>query len=834
MNSTTPSQFRRKHPALLVVFVLLLPVCQWGFADSPTRPFTSIEVFPSSFELTTARRQRQIVVTGVLTDSEVADVTREVSYAVADPSVLSVSPSGRVKPLGNGKTEVLIRLGDLSLSVAVAVTGQESPEPVSFDYQALPVLAKLGCSGGACHGAPHGKGGFQLSLFASDPAADRLMLVRKAFGRRVNSIDPEQSLLLQKPTMRLPHQGGKRLAERDDLYMLLRDWIGEGCTLETDEAKCVGIDVFPATARVLSHPANRQQFTVQARFSDGSVRDVTHLARFDSSDENVADVSPDGMAVGINRGEAAIIIRYLEFIQTPLLTFVREIDGFEWNDPPSHNYVDEKVDDKLRQLQYLPAKLCSDEVFVRRVYLDVIGLLPTPDEVSKFVHDNSNSENRRSKLIDELLERPEYAHFWAQKWGDLLRVSRKLLGTSSVHKYNRWLRGTITSDMPYDQFAEELLASTGSTFVYPSGNYYRTAMDTNDAMETTAQLFLGSRIQCAKCHNHPFERWTQDNYYGLAAFFSRIERVKTGRQEEVLLVPLEYGEVQNPRNGQDAQPWVPGSGVMDLAQTTDRRVAFVRWLTSKDNPFFARVEVNRIWAQVMGRGIVEPFDDFRDSNPPANAPLLDALASDFIDHGYSRNHILRTILNSRTYQSRSRPNEFNRDDVKYFSHYQPRRLTAEQLVDALGQVTGRPQEFEFVARGTKATWLPAPDLKPHNLAQLGDIEFLKVFGQPERQSVCECDRGDDTSLGQALELLNGRFINDMLVDKNTDFRRALDSQASTEEVITELYRRALSRPPTDSELKTSLAYVASQDDKHLAMQDVCWAIINKDEFLFQH
>jgi hypothetical protein len=820
------------HAVSLVVFALVLSVCQWGLATPPSRSFTTIEAFPPSFELTTVRGQRQIVVTGNLALNEVADVTREVSYTVADPSVLSVSESGRVKPIGNGKTEVLIQLGDHRISVAVEVSGQESPELVSFDYQTLPVLAKLGCSGGACHGAPHGKGGFQLSLFASDPVADRRMLVREAFGRRVNRIEPEQSLLLQKPTMRLPHQGGKRLDPRGDLFMLLRDWIGEGCRLESDEANCVGIEVFPSTARVLRHPSNVQQFAVHARFSDGSRRDVTHLARFDSSDVNVAVVSPDGMAVGVNRGEAAIIIRYLEFIQAPLLTFVRDIDGFVWNAPPTQNYVDEKVDEKLRQLQYLPAQLCSDEVFVRRVYLDVIGLLPSPDEVAKFVDDPA--ENKSSRLIDELLERPEYASFWAQKWGDLLRVSRKLLGISSVHKYNRWLRGTVINDMPYDRFVEELLASSGSTFVYPAGNYYRTAMDTNDAMETTAQLFLGSRIQCAKCHNHPFERWTQDNYYGLAAFFARIERVKTHRAEEFILVPVDHGEVKNPRNGRNAKPWVPVRGVMEVDQTTDRRRAFVQWLTAKDNPFFARVEVNRIWAQVMGRGIVEPFDDFRDSNPPANAPLLDALAADFVDHGYSRKHILRTILNSRTYQSRSRPNEFNRDDVKYFSHYQPRRLTAEQLVDALGQVTGRPQEFELVARGTKATWLPAPDLKRHNRAQLGDIEFLKVFGQPERQSVCECDRSDDTSLGQALELLNGQFVNDMLVDKNTDFRRALDSQVSEAEVIKELYRRALSRLPTESELATSLAYVASQDDKHLAMQDVCWAIINKDEFLFQH
>lgn len=832
MNLTSCKSFLRRYPVSCVILAAALVACSCVFADSPSSRFTHIAAYPPSFELTTTRARHQLVVTGFLPNNEVADVTREVSYTVVDPSVLSVSDSGHCKPLGNGTTEVLMQLGDLQLAVPVEVTGQDSPAPVSFDYHALPILSKLGCSGGACHGAPHGKAGLHLSLFASDPAADRVMLVRQAFGRRVNIIEPAQSLLLQKPTMRLPHQGGRRLTEGDEHYNSLRDWIGEGCRVEAEKVKCVGIEVYPATARVLKHPANAQQFSVRAHFSNGTARDVTHLAKFESSDENVAHVSPEGTAVGINRGEAAIIIRYLEFVETPLLTFVRDVDGFTWHSTPRHNYIDDKVDEKLRQLQYLPAELCSDETFVRRVYLDVIGLLPTPDEVAKFVEDTAG--DRRGKLIDQLLERPEYARFWAQKWGDLLRVSRKLLGASSVYKYNRWLQGTVAHDLPYDQFARELLVSSGSTLVHPGGNYYRTASDTNDAMETTAQLFLGSRVQCAKCHNHPFERWTQDNYYGLAAFFSRIERLNTRRAEEVRLVPLDRGEVQNPRNGQAATPWVPVNGAMDVAEHVDRRQAFVGWLTSEDNPFFARVEVNRLWAQVMGRGIVEPFDDFRDSNPPANAALLDALAQDFIDHAYSRKHILRTILHSRTYQSRSRTNEFNRDDFKYFSHYRPRRLTAEQLVDALGQVTGRPQEFEFVARGTKATWLPAPDLEPPERARLGDIEFLKVFGQPERQTVCECDRGDETSLGQALELLNGQFVNNMLVDEQTDFRQSLVAGKPPAEVIGELYLRALSRPPSEAELTTSLAYLASQADRQLAMQDICWAIINKDEFLFQH
>jgi len=345
---------------------------------------------------------------------------------------------------------------------------------------------------------------------------------------------------------------------------------------------------------------------------------------------------------------------------------------------------------------------------------------------------------------------------------------------------------------------------------------------------------MGTRIQCAKCHNHPFERWTQSNYYGLASFFNRVERRKTDQPEEVILWSRNSGEVHHPADGRVMKPWVPVTGDLEIASTTDRRAALAAWLTSPENPFFARVEVNRIWAQVMGRGIVEPFDDFRDSNPPANAPLLNALAQDFVDHNFDRLHILRTILNSRTYQADSRPNDFNRDDNKYFSHYMPRQLTAEQLVDSLGQVAGRPKQFGLVAPNTKATWLPAPDLQPHDRSKLGEVDFLKVFGQPERQSVCECDRGDDSSLGQALELLNGSFVNQLLTDANNRLHHNIRLGRSTNEIIIELYRLALSRHPSESELNHSLAYAESHSDKARALEDICWAIINKDEFLFQH
>lgn len=720
--------------------------------------------------------------------------------------------------------------------VAIAMRGtgygEDTPRPVSFRHHAIPALAKAGCSGGSCHGSPNGKGGFRLSLFGLDSEADRASLVRDVRGRRVNVLDADDSLLLRKPTMRVPHAGGRRLTEDGPLYRWLRDWIAQGCLPDSSDVNCVGIEVFPSEARVLRFPDNTQKFRVTAKFSDGSVQDVTQLAQFSLSDVTVADVSFDGLVTGHTRGETAVIIRYLHFIETPLLTFVKDVDGFEWQSPPVLTYVDEHVDRKLRQLQFLPSDLCSDHEFIRRVFLDVTGILPTPEETQRFVSDSAS--NKRAELIDDLLARPETARFQAQKWGDLLRVSRKQIGMTSVFKYSRWLNGAMSTNMPYDQFAQELITASGSTLTHPAGNYYRTAADTMDAMETTAQLFLGTRIQCAKCHNHPFERWTQNDYYGLAAFFNRIERRKTQTAEEVLLRTAPAGEIQHPATGQVMQPAVPGDGPLDTTATLDRRRTFANWLTSADNTLFAQVEVNRIWAQVMGRGIVEPFDDFRDSNPPSNAPLLDALAADFVTHGFDRQHILRTILNSRTYQASSRPNEFNRDDERYFSHYLPRRLTAEQLVDALGSVTGQREVFPFVAPTTLATWLPAPDLKPHDRSKLGDVEFLKVFGQPERQSVCSCDRGEDSSLGQALELLNGGFLHRLLEHHDNRVHAPLRAGQPVTEIITDLYLRALCRPPTDRELQTSVNYVAAHNDRSLALEDICWAILNKDEFLFQH
>ena len=703
---------------------------------------------------------------------------------------------------------------------------------ISFNHEVLPILSKQGCSQGSCHGAPHGKGHFRLSLRAFDPSLDSHTIFREELGRRINPIEPEKSLLLLKPTMAIAHEGGQRLKVDSFEYNLIRDWIREGCPTPEDEAKCVKLEILPGGSKLLNWPEFNLQLTARATFSDGSSRDVTRLAVFTTSDENVAVVNPEGKVTGKNRGQAAILVRYLEQVQSIHMTFSRKPEGFAWKAPAPVNYVDEKVLEKLRLLHYIPSPLISDSTFVRRIHLDLTGLLPKTAVVQNFLSDDA--KDKRSQLIDRLLDSPDYAKYWARKWGDLLRLSRKQIGEGAVYKFADWLEQSIAVNQPYDEFARDLLTAKGSSLLNPEANFIRTTINAEDAMESTSQLFLGSRIQCAKCHNHPFERWTQDNYYGLTAFFARTKTKKLGKSGETFVWNAKEGEVKHPVSGKHLPPWVPDTGPFELPPDKDRRQVFAEWLTKPGNPFFAKVEVNRIWASLMGIGIVEPFDDFRDTNPPSNEPLLEALAKDFVDSGFNRRDLIRKIVNSNAYQTSAESNEFNRDDTRFFSFRQPRRLEAEQLVDALGQVTGKPMKFPGVPVTVKAVHLPAPDLAQKNRSMIGDIEFLKVFGQPERQTVCSCERAGDAGLGQALQLFNGKLFNSMLTAGDSLFRKSLSAKKPLSEIVENLHLSALSRFPNEKEKAIALAYLEKATDKGKALEDLCWAILNRNEFLFNH
>lgn len=761
----------------------------------------SIEVFPASFALNGGRERVQLVVTGKYADGTVQDLTRVAQFAPASPGILEVQ-NGVALPRQNGQTDIVVTVGDKQAKTAITVAHLGESRPLSFLYDTLPALSKQNCNSGACHGSPSGKGGFRLSLRAFDPQLDQLTLIHEDFGRRTNPMAAEQSLLLLKPLMRVPHGGGLKMRTSDPAYTVLRDWISEGCRMDSAEtARCVKLSVYPTSGRLLKRPAHTQQLSVLAHFSDGSIRDVTQMAVYSSSDEEVASVSTEGLVVGHERGEAAIIVRYLEFIESCFITFVRDVPGFAWSNPPVNNYIDELVHAKLKQLQFLPSATCTDEEFIRRVYLDVIGLAPTIDEVVAFLNDAA--PDKRQLLIDRLLERPEFAKFWALKWGDLLRLTSKQVGGDGVYKFHRWIERAVAQNMPYDQFARELLGASGSTLDNAPANFYRTTADFNDCVETVSQVFLGARLQCAKCHNHPFERWTQDNYYGMAAFFNRIQKKKTSRPDEMLVWVARTGEVTQPRTGKQMKPWVPGAGEVEAAADADRRGGFVTWLTAPENPYFARIEANRIWSNLLGRGIVDPIDDFRDSNPPSNAALLEALAKDFVAHKFDRKHVIRTILNSRTYQASYQPNEFNQDDGKYFSHYLPRLLSAEQLLDAICHVTAVPEQFGTLPAGTKATQLPAPDLVKN--------EFLKIFGQPERQTVCACERTNESNLSMAIQFFNGPLIYEKLRNENNRFRQLAAAKKTDPEIITELYLAGVNRRPTERELNASLSHIAAKD-----------------------
>jgi hypothetical protein len=791
--------------------------------DIETAP-ERLEVFPPEIALTHANDKSQLVVSAIYPNGDIRDVTHSASYVFPDDKIAAMDGS-RIVPRSDGETTLKIASAGLETTVPVRVVHANVVQPVGFETGALVALSKQNCSSGACHGSPSGKGGFRLSLRAYDPVLDQLTLLREETGRRVNVLEAEASLLLEKPLMKVVHGGGVQIRKEDAAYRVLKQWIAEGAKLDpVDAPRVARLQIYPAGKRVLRSPSNSQQLSVVAIMSNGTMKDVTEIAAYSVSDTSVCTVDAHGLVKRQKRGEAAVLVRFLEHLESLTLTFVDDEGSFAWNNPPVNNYIDEKVDNKLKLLQFTASPTCSDSEFLRRVYLDVIGILPTLEETDAFLANSDPA--KRSQLIDRLLERPEYARFWAVKWGDLLKMTNKKIGADGLYKYHRWVEDSIRKNIPYDRFARELLTSSGSTLENPAANFYRAAVDMNDCVETISQVFLGSRLQCAKCHNHPFERWTQDNYYGMGAFFERVRRTNTPRPNESLVWISQQGEVTQPRTGKVMQPWVPAQGSLASVDEQDRRRSFVDWLVQPNNPYFAKMEVNRIWSQLFARGIVDPIDDFRDSNPPSNPELLEALAQDFVKSGYDRKHMLRTILNSRTYQASFEPLATNAEDEKYGSHQVPRLLSAEQLMDAVVTTLGVAEPLGGLPADRKATQLPAPDIVK--------VDFLKVFGQPERETVCACERSKDTNLGMAIEFFNGSFLHGKLKHPQTRFRQSLAAGKPIDQVIREMYLAAVCRQPTDHELQAAVKHVAANPDPALAMEDICWALINTDEFIFQH
>jgi len=819
----------------------------------------ALVVRPETIRLAGPRAMRQVLVTGRYADGSERDLTSFCDFRAENPALVRIGRGGFLQPQAAGETALVVEAGQQAARVPVVVTDVDQPQPVSFRRDFIAAINVAGCNAGACHGIPSGRGGFKLSLRGYDPATDFLELTHSALGRRTNRFDPEASLILKKGIGLVAHAGGPRLLSTNPVPQeIFRAWLTEGLRDDpADLPELVKIEVEPRN-RVQLAPARWQQLAVLAHFADGSVRDVTRLTAFSSSDDGIASVDVNGLVEMKQVGEAAILCRYLGIIECARLTYLEPQPGLIWSNPPVQNYVDQHVFAKLKLLNLVPAELCTDQEFVRRAFLDLAGILPTPDECRAFFADAA--PDKRSRLIDQLLERPEFADFLAYKWLDVLRSNRLTIQIKGSHAYRQWLRSHIEHNTPWNEVVKELLTASGSTFANPPANYYRgpynngapVARDPQNLAEGTAQLFFGIRLQCAKCHNHPFERWTQNDYFHMAAWFAQVkakpDAVFPGsppqpypwqlRENALVIYATGREEITNPQSGKPMAPKVMGMPAPDISPGADRRVMLAEQVASPANPHFARATVNRLWFHLFGRGIVDPPDDFRDSNPSANDELLDALARDFVDSHFDVKHIIRTIAGSRTYQLSSHANAANPVDEKYFSHalVKRKRLTAELLMDAICTAAGAPEVFTEMPPGTRAVELPDGQViyTGGRYASWDRHPFLKAFGQPAREAVCECERESDVNLARALEMRNGEYLLGKLRTPDNRLGRLLAAKMPDAELLSELFLATLSRPPLPDETRTVLEHVAQSADKRAAWEDIQWALFNTNEFLFRH
>lgn len=779
----------------------------------------------------------QLLVTAVDAAGQVSsrsiDLTPDAQYSVANPAVATVSATGNLQAVGNGQTTLTVTHEGVSRTVEVLVEGVVSHPSVSFTEHVLPILYKAGCNGGACHASQHGKGGFTLSVMGFDPPADRNMIVRDRMQRRVNLLVPEESLFLRKPLMELPHGGGRRLIPSSNDHQILQAWIAGGAAEpKADAPKVERLIVTPAER--IGTPSFKQQLRVQAVDSTGATRDVTAWARYDSMDDSVVSVSPSGLLSAVGRGQAPVMIRFEGHaeIAMSVVPFADSVTLDGWQ---SRNFIDDLAAAKFRELGITPSGLCDDSTFLRRAFLDAVGALPSREETVAFLE--SPDPDKRAKLIDRLLGfdpdptrnpfNDQYAAFWSLKWADLIRNSSTTLGDQGMWALHNWLRESFRTNKPFDQFVRELVTAKGSIFSNGPANYFRVASNAPDLAEATAQLFLGTRLQCAKCHHHPFEKYSQADYYGFAAFFSRVavkgssEFGNFGGESVVWVRPS--GEVTHPRTGAVMKPTpLDGEPVDD---PLDRRVALAKWLTAPENEGFARNVVNRLMAHYLGRGLVDPVDDMRATNPPSNPALMAALVADFRESRFNVKHLMRRIMHSRLYQLDSQPTAANQADTRFYSHFRVKRLAAEPLLDAVDQATGSVTKYPNLPLGTRAIELP--DANYTN-------PFLVTFGKPKRASVCECERTPDENLAQALHTLNGDVIASKIADAHGRVAKLLAENKPAAEQVTDLYLTTLCRRPTPAEVEFGTSYLATAPSPQEGLQDLLWGLMNSKQFLFVH
>jgi hypothetical protein len=795
----------------------------WAFMTTwvaTSAPAAELIVAPThvQFDDLLARRQLLASVDG-------KDVTRSATYQSSDPSVARVDSTGYVVPVGKGETGIVVTVGAIQSTVLVTVTDGNTERPIDFANDVVPLLSRFGCNSGGCHGKASGQNGFKLSLFGFDTRFDYAAIVEEARGRRVFPAAPERSLLLLKAAAQVPHGGGRRIDMNGEPYAIIRQWIAAGMPpASADAPKLVKLHVEPAE-RVMK-PDEQQQLAVVAEYDDGRLRDVTRQTEFSSNLGVVAAVDPDALVTATGQsGEATVMARYMGQVavfraMVPHGQSLAEIPDFQ----PA-NYIDRLCAEKWKRLGLLPSPLADDATYLRRVTLDICGRLPTVKEAREFLADPSPT--KREAVADRLLATPDYAAFFALRWGTILRNSRLAGADQAAYAFHNWLKDLIARNRPYDELVRGVVAAAGEWQDAPAINWYWQMRDDqlHQVTADTAQVFLGVRLQCARCHHHPYERWGQEDYFGLAGFFTRLGRKSFGQPPPYFSSPNVTTGEQNPLTGRTPEPKFPDGEYAKFTPEEDPRHALVDWMTRLENPYFAKVLVNRLWAHFMASGLVNEIDDLRATNPPSNPELLDALAKDFVGHQFDMRHIIRTIVTSRTYQLSSEPIGANRNDRQSFARHYARRLIAEVFLDAVDEVTGSRTRFSGVSSTARAVDLPHEGFGSY---------FLDAFDRPQRVTACECERSSGATLAQVLLLANSNEIENKIADGSGRIARMFKAKMPMKELVEELYLAAYSRYPTGQELNTTLAYIESMENKQQAAEDVLWTLLNSKEFAFNH
>jgi hypothetical protein len=817
---------------LLGILALTLAPVHAVAADAPPASgqivATSVAVHPASVQLRGPRQPQSLQVLGTTADGYTLDLRSQTKFISANPQIAAVDERGWVRPVANGQTQVTVEVAGQKRSVEVTVQLEPGDSPYSFRHEVMPVLSKAGCNMGACHGYSLGKNGFKLSLRGSDPELDFQAITRDVFQRRLDLSSPEHSLLVAKPRGDVPHEGGTRFRRGSLADEILTNWIRQGAPGDlADAAEVVRVRLVPP--QLVLKPGQQHRLQLMAEYSNGTQRDVTRLGIFAANNPQFATVDDEGLVVAGDAGETAIVARFERVFAATELIVLAPSQGFAPTPVPQNHLIDRHVVEKLNRLRITPSPLAGDEEFLRRVHLDLIGVQPTPDEVKKFLADTDPA--KREKVIDGLFNRKEFIDQWSLKWGDLLQNTRNSVSQPSVYAFREFIRGAVAQNMPLDEFARRILTSRGGPADDPASVYFAISKDTNDTLERATQVFCGVRMLCARCHSHPMENWTQADYYGLGSFFSQVStrpdaRVPNLPNTKIVQLNLAAGLAFNPRAGRPQPPRFLGGAEPKLPEGTDRREAYARWLTSGENRFFARGLVNRFWSYFFHRGIIEPVDDIRNTNPPINPALLDALTKDFVEHRFDARHLMRRIVTSAAYQRSSVPTADNRRDELNFSHAIPRRVPAEALLDSLVQATGVPESFGGAPGGFRAGQLPDANVS---------TPFLGLFGKPQRMEACECERDNSSNMLQALHFINGPSILGRVQNPGARPAQLIAQKLTDEQLVTELHLWSLARRPTAEELKVGLEHFKAYGAKRAeAAQDLMWALLNSKDFQLVH